>query len=95
MNTTMGPECLVPFLLVFGAFPRIPGVNATHPVSMRKRFQLMNLARAEYESVFARLRVQTGLTLHLRQLLTRFTRPETLSMFIARSRVHGPDRTKW
>jgi hypothetical protein len=61
LNSTMGPEGLVPCLLVFGALPRIPHVNPTHPVSTRRRFTLMRTAREEYTRIVAKSRVAAGL----------------------------------
>jgi hypothetical protein len=61
LTSTMGREGLVPCLLVFGAFPRIPHVNPAHPVSTRRRFTLMRTAREEYATIVVKLRVAAGL----------------------------------
>lgn len=61
MNTTVGPDGLVPCVLVFGSFPRMPSVFQQHTLNNRARFRLMTTARAEYTRIVARMQVTRGL----------------------------------
>ncbi len=59
ISHTMGPECFAPALLAFDAEPRLPtGDLAQVPVSVAQRMEVAAIARREYESVVARIRVK-------------------------------------
>lgn len=60
INDTMGPNGLIPSLLVFGTLPRFPGIEASHP-NQRERFQALKTARAEMEAIVAETRIQKAL----------------------------------
>ena len=64
MNDTLGPEGLVPSLLVFGVLPRLPAVNSSLP-EHEERMAAMRAARAEMETIVAGLRVNTALRSNL------------------------------
>ena len=51
MNDTVGPEGLVPTLLVFGVVPKIPvGSEENCGMNQKERFRAMATARAEWKS---------------------------------------------
>jgi hypothetical protein len=56
MNTTQGPEGLVPITLVFGKTPVIPHVDQV-PVAQAPRLRAMHTAKAEYEQLLAERRI--------------------------------------
>lgn len=60
MNDTMGPEGLVPSLLVFGQLPRFPP-HSTPLLSHSERMNAMTIARKEMANITARLRIQKAL----------------------------------
>jgi hypothetical protein len=60
MNTTQGPEGLVPITLVFGNTSVIPHVDQV-PVAQAARLRAMHTAKAEYEQLLAERRVETAL----------------------------------
>jgi hypothetical protein len=60
MNTTQGPEGIVPITLVFGNTPVIPHVDQV-PVVQATRLRAMHTAKAEYEHLLAERRIQTAL----------------------------------
>ena len=60
MNDTMGPEGLVPSLLVFGVIPRVSAATSELP-EHAVRLSMMQTARDEMESITARLRLKTVL----------------------------------
>ena len=60
LNDTMGPEGLVPSLLVFGVLPRFPAVNTNLPDQV-ERMEALKEARAEAATITARLRVRKAL----------------------------------
>jgi hypothetical protein len=62
MNSTLGPDGLVPILLVYGQLPRVPSFASIAPLTVKQRISLMTTARAEYEQWVARQRVATGLS---------------------------------
>jgi hypothetical protein len=62
MNSTLGPDGLVPILLVYGQLPREPSLASIPPLTVKQRFSLMTTARAEYEQWVAQWRVATGLS---------------------------------
>lgn len=59
-NDTMGPNGLVPTLLVFGVLPKCPGPNATNSCQM-ERFEELRLSRSEMESIVAEIRINRAL----------------------------------
>ena len=61
INTTLGPDGIVPCLLLYGALPRLPGVAATAAANNRARYRAMATARAEYEQIVARRRIAEGI----------------------------------
>jgi hypothetical protein len=60
MNTTQGPEGLVPIMLLFGKTPVIPHVDQV-PVAQAPRLRAMHTAKAEHEKLLAERRIQTAL----------------------------------
>ncbi|MEM1283154.1 MAG: reverse transcriptase domain-containing protein [Chlamydiota bacterium] len=60
INDTMGPEGLVPSLLVFGSLPRFPCVNSTLP-NQRERMRALEVARAEMSTVTSELRIRKAM----------------------------------
>ena len=60
INDTMGPEGLVPSLLVFGVVPSFPTVHAELP-AQKERLAALDAARKEMETVTSELRVQQAL----------------------------------
>lgn len=65
INATAGPNGLVPCLLVFGMFPRLPGVLSTGAIQNDLRFSIMQAARKEYAGYIAKQRVATGLATYV------------------------------
>ena len=62
MNDTVGPEGLVPSLLVFGALPRLPTISPRDYPSHKERMRAMIVARNEHEKIVARNRVRVGIS---------------------------------
>jgi hypothetical protein len=62
MNFTLGPDGLVPMLLVYGQLPRVPSLASKPLLTVKQRFSLMATARAEYEQWVSQQRVATGLS---------------------------------
>jgi hypothetical protein len=60
MNTTQGPEGLMPITLVLGNTPVIPHVDQV-PITQAARLRAMHTAKAEYEQLLAERRVETAL----------------------------------
>lgn len=60
INDTMGPEGLVPSLLVFGQLPRFPPHSSTL-LSHSDRLNAINIARREMADITATLRIQRAL----------------------------------
>jgi transposase InsO family protein len=60
MNDCVGPEGLVPSLLVFGVMPRLPDLPRQIP-SQIERFKCLYKARREYEHWVCRQRIMIGL----------------------------------
>ncbi len=59
----MGPEDFTPALLAFGAEPRLPIGDLTQvPVTVAQRREVAGIARREYESIVARMRVQKAMS---------------------------------
>lgn len=59
INNTAGPENFSPALLAFGAQPRLPiGDHHQAPQTVRERFDIAMKARAEYEVIVTRKRLQ-------------------------------------
>ncbi len=56
MNDTMGPNGLVPSLLVFGMVPRFPAVNSKLPHQV-VRMRSLEIARTEMATIVAELRI--------------------------------------
>jgi Reverse transcriptase (RNA-dependent DNA polymerase) len=61
INSTAGPEGLIPSLLVFGLIPRLPSPSITPLLTQQQRFKMISSARAEYQLILARLRIRLGL----------------------------------
>ena len=60
MNDTVGPEGLVPTLLVFGTLPRFPPLSPTLP-GHENRMKAMASARQEMADITAKLKIQLAL----------------------------------
>ena len=60
INDTMGPEGLVPSLLVFGCIPRFPAVSSKVP-EQKERMNALISARQEMATITAELRVTKAL----------------------------------
>ena len=60
MNDTMGPEGLVPSLLVFGLLPRFPP-SSTPLLSHAARMEAMEIARLEMADIVAKQKIQRAL----------------------------------
>jgi hypothetical protein len=56
MNDTMGPEGLVPSLLVFGVLPRFPATQTSLP-NQKDRMEALSAARSEMETITSELRL--------------------------------------
>lgn len=61
MNDTMGPEGLVPTLLVFGCLPKLPTINTNLP-GQRERMRALQQARKEMATITAEIRIQRALS---------------------------------
>lgn len=61
MNDTLGPEGLVPSLLVFGCVPRFPCINSKQP-NQKERMVALNAARQEMAEITAELRIKKALS---------------------------------
>lgn len=64
MNDTMGPEGLVPTLLVYGALPRFSPSSTDLPGHVEK-MEAMEIARLEYTDITAKLKIQQALRSNL------------------------------
>jgi len=60
INDTMGPNGLVPSLLVFGVLPSFPSPSRNTP-DQQERFEALRNARAEMESIVAEQRIRKAL----------------------------------
>lgn len=60
MNDTLGPEGLVPTLLVFGCLPRFPTVSSELP-AQRERMRALSQAKKEMATITAELRIKRAL----------------------------------
>lgn len=60
INDTMGPEALVPSLLVFGCLPRFPATTS-NIVEQQKRMKALSEARREMSTITAELRIRQAL----------------------------------
>ena len=60
INDTMGPEGLVPSLLVFGCLPRFSATDSNIS-DQKKRMQALKEARKEMSSIKAELRIRKAL----------------------------------
>jgi hypothetical protein len=60
MNDTMGPNGLVPSLLVFEMVPRFPIIDANVP-DQERRVLAMKVSREEYQNVVAEMRMKASL----------------------------------
>jgi hypothetical protein len=56
MNDTMGPEGLVPSLLVFGVLPRFPATQTSLP-NQKDRMEALSTARSEMETITSESRL--------------------------------------
>lgn len=72
MNDTLGPEGLVPTLLVFGCLPIFPTVNTNLP-GQRERRKALQQARKEMATITAEIRIK-------RALLSRVPRNTDLNL---------------
>lgn len=62
MSHTVEPEGFTPAILAFGAQPRLPiGNYEQQPQTVTNRMDLMQIARHEYESIVAKLRIRRAL----------------------------------
>jgi hypothetical protein len=62
INNTVGPEVLVPTLLVYGAYPRMNDLD--HPtLSMTQRAKAIKYAMEEITKIRAKQQVNTALNL--------------------------------
>jgi hypothetical protein len=61
LNSTSGPEGLIPALLVFGMIPKLPSPSIVPLLNQNRRFKMLRAARDEYAAIVAKLRVQYGL----------------------------------
>ena len=79
MNSILGPEGLVPFLLVFGMVPRISlgNSNASKHTSQQVRLKVLKQAREEYEGIVAQLRLKTARVKRLPSIDQLITKPST------------------
>jgi hypothetical protein len=59
MNDTMGPEGLVPSLLVFGVLQRVPATRTSLP-NQKDRMEAFSAARSEMETIASQLRLAEG-----------------------------------
>lgn len=60
MNDTLGPEGLVPSLLVFGVLPRFPACSTKFPNQV-DRMRALAMARAEMETISFEIKLQRAL----------------------------------
>jgi hypothetical protein len=61
LNSTSGPEGLIPSLLGFGMIPKLPSPSIAQLQSQHRRFKMLKAAREEYAAIVAKLRVKYGL----------------------------------
>jgi hypothetical protein len=61
MNDTLGPEGLVPSLLIFGTLPQIPTVLPKMFALQKQRMQDMCDARLEYQRIVAQMRINLAI----------------------------------
>lgn len=61
INTSMGPEGIIPCLLVFGSFPRLLSPYNEPFRKNSSRFKMMATAREEYASIVLKQRIQLGI----------------------------------
>jgi hypothetical protein len=61
LNSTSGPEGLIPALLEFGMIPKLPSLSTVPLLNQNQRFKMLKAAREEYSAIVAKLRVQYGL----------------------------------
>lgn len=59
-NDTLGPEGLVPSLLVFGCLPRFPSVDSSIP-AQSDRMTALREARSEMETIVSQLRIRRAI----------------------------------
>ncbi len=74
MNDTMGPNGLVPSLLVFGVLPRFPAVSTNLP-NQEDRMKALEIARSEMEAFVAEARVRTALNSNIPATATTVFHP--------------------
>lgn len=60
MNESIAPHGLVPSLLVFGVFTKLPNVSPRHFPRQKERMRVAQIARQEYERIVSRSLVQSG-----------------------------------
>ena len=91
MNDTMGPDGLVPTLLVFGALPRLPTSHSANP-TQEERQRALTTARREYETVIAARRIREALRARVPAAAHRVIRVgDAVRVFReADGRLHGP-----
>jgi len=61
MNDTVGPDGLVPSLLVFGVLPKLPSISPRDFPEHKERVRAMMTARKKYEQLVSLARVQLGI----------------------------------
>ena len=74
MNDTMGPEGLVPSLLVFGVLPRFPITDSKLP-EQADRMRALNIARKEMAIITAELRIQRAMKANIPSASDRIIKP--------------------
>ena len=57
INDTMGPNGLVPSLLVFGVLPSFPGPTSNN-IPQKERMEALRKAKAEMEAIVAEQRIK-------------------------------------
>ena len=70
MNDTMGPDGLVPTLLVYGSLPRLP-TSEEDAADQKTRTRALEVARREYEGIVAQRRIATALRSRIPAAATR------------------------
>lgn len=92
MNDTMGPEFLVPSLLVFGILPRFPSLNTELP-NQTDRMIALEMAQVQMASINAKLKVQKALRSKLPRLPSTKSTPATTFSYIKKPRSGGRVRS--
>ena len=88
MNDTVGPDGLVPSMLVFGTMPRFPPIRTDLP-NHEERLRAMHAARTEMANIVAQHKVQLALRARVPPAASFLVRPND------RIYVHDEVRKKW